>query len=118
MKDDSEGNITTEFIALIPKTYSYFMNDGNRDKKTKETKKCVIKRILTFNHFIYCLLNKKTILQLQERFKSVAHNVYTQEINNIALRSNDDKMLQTFDRIISYTFWYKYSKSVQNRAIK
>ena len=29
-------------------------------------------------------------------------NVYIEEINKIALSSNDDKRLQTFDRITSY----------------
>ena len=35
-----------EFIALRPITYSYLMDDGNTDKKTKRIKKRVIKRIL------------------------------------------------------------------------
>ena len=33
------------------------------------------------------------ILKSQQRFKSEAHNVYTEEINKIALNSNNDKML-------------------------
>ena len=43
MKDGSAGKIMTEFAALRPKTYSYLINDANRDKKAKGTKKCVIK---------------------------------------------------------------------------
>ena len=39
-----------EFAAPRPKTLSYLMDDGNTDKKTKEAKKCVIKRILKFNN--------------------------------------------------------------------
>ena len=39
------------------------------------------------------------MLKSQQRFKNEAHNMYTEEINMIALRSNDDKRLQTFDRI-------------------
>ena len=30
------------------------------------------------------------MLQTQHRFKSERHNVFTEEINKIALRSNDD----------------------------
>ena len=44
------------------------MDDGNSDKETKATKKCVIKRILKFNHYINGLLNIETILALQLRF--------------------------------------------------
>ena len=64
----------------------------------KGTKKCVIKRIIKFNDYKNCL----------QRSKSEAHNVYTEEINKIALSSNDDKKLQTFDiRITSYPYGAK-----------
>ena len=43
MKDEVEGKIMAEFAELRPKTYSYIMDDGNSDKKTKGRKKCVIK---------------------------------------------------------------------------
>ena len=36
--------------------------------------------------------------------KSERHDVHTEEINKIALSSNDDKRLLTFDRIISYPY--------------
>ena len=39
MKDELEGKIMTEFVALRPKTYSYLMDDGNNDKKVKGIKK-------------------------------------------------------------------------------
>ena len=48
------------------------------------------------------MFNNKTILKLQLRFKSDHHNVYTDEVNKIALSSNDDKRLQIFDRVTTY----------------
>ena len=51
-----------------------------------------------------CVLNNKIILKSQQRFKSDRHNVYAEEINKIALSSNDDKILQTYDRITSYPY--------------
>ena len=80
------------------------MDDGRSDKKAKGTKKCVIKRRLKFNDYKDCLLNNEIILKSQQRFKSEVHNVYTEEINKIELSSNDDKILQTFDRITSYPY--------------
>ena len=80
-----------------------FLTDGDKNaKKAKGTKKCVIKRIFKFNDYKDCLFMNKLILKSQERFKSEAHNVYTEEINKIALSSNDDKRLQTFDKITTY----------------
>ena len=72
------------------------MDDRGRDKKAKGTKKCVIKQRVKFNDYKDCLLNDEIILKSQQRFKSERH-VHTQEINEIALSSNDDKILQTFD---------------------
>ena len=55
-----------------------------------------------FKNYKDCLLNNKIILQSQQRFKSDHYNVYTEQINKTALRSNDDKRLQTFDKITTY----------------
>ena len=94
----------TEFVALRPKTYSYLTDDCKEDKKAKGTKKCVIKRRIKFNDYKDCLLNNETILKSQQRFKSERHDVYTEEVNKIALSSNDDKRLQTFDRLTFYPY--------------
>ena len=51
-----------------------------------------------------CLFNNKIILKSQQRFKSDHHNVYTEQINKIALSSNDDKRLKTFDKITTYPY--------------
>ena len=45
------------------------------------------------------MYNNKTILKSELRFKSDDHNVYTEEVIKTALNSNDDKRLQTFDRV-------------------
>ena len=41
---------------------------------------------------------------LDVRFKSYYHVMYTEEVNKIALSSNDDKRLQTSDRITTYPY--------------
>ena len=104
-KDELVGRkIMIEFVAPKPKTYSYLMDDGSENKRARETKKCVIKREVKFKNHMACLLNNKIILKSQQRFKSETHNVYTEEINEIALSSNDDKRLQAFDRITTYPY--------------
>ena len=55
-----------------------------------------------FENYRDCLFNDKIILKSQQRFKSDHHEVYTKEINKIALSSDDDKRLQTFDRVRTY----------------
>ena len=59
------------------------------------------------------MFNDKTILKSQQRFKSDYHNVYTEQINKIALSSNDDKRLQTFDKITTYPCGINAFKSMR-----
>ena len=98
-KDELGGKIMTEVVALRPKAYAYLDDDGNEHKKSKGTKRCVIKQKLMFQNFKNCLFNNKTVYRSQERFKSYDHDVYTEEVNKIALSNSDDKRLQTFGRI-------------------
>ena len=48
--------------------------------------------------------NNKSISRTQQRFKSERHNVLTEEINKIALRSNDDQRMQSIDSIETYAY--------------
>ena len=100
MKNELRGRVITEFVTLRPKTYSYLTDDFKDDKKAKGTKKCVIKRLIKFNDYKNCLLKYEVILKSQQRFRSKGHNVYTENINKIALSSNDDKRLIAPDKII------------------
>ena len=104
MKDKLGAKIMTEFVALRSKTYSYLMDDDSEVKKFKGTNKCVIKRILRFQDYKDSVLNNKVILKSQQRFKIEAHNVYTEEVNKIALSSNDNKRLQAYDGITTYPY--------------
>ena len=70
MKDELGGKISTEFVTLRPKTYSFLTDDGKEDKKAKGTKKCVIKKMIKFNDYKKCLLNDEVILKSQPRFIS------------------------------------------------
>ena len=49
-------------------------------------------------------MNNKIILKSKQKFKSDYHNLYTEQINKIKLRSNDDKRLQAFDKITTYPY--------------
>ena len=107
MKDELGGKIITEFVTLRSKTYSFLTDDGKEDKKAKGTKKCVIKKMIKFNDYKKCLLNDEVILKSQQRFISKKHDVYTENINKIALSNNDDKRIVSLNTISSYPYGYK-----------
>ena len=108
MKDELGGKIITEFVTLRPKTYSHSTDDGKEDKKTKGTKKCLIKRMIKFNDYKNCLL------KLQQRFISKKYDVYTEDINKVALSNNNDKRIVSSDKITSYPYGYKGKKHIKN----
>ena len=103
-KDELGGKVITEFIALGANVYAYLKEDGSEHKKAKGTKKCMIKREIMFENFRESLFEGKIISKSQQRFRSDNHNVYTEEINKIGLSSNDDKRLQTFNGITTYSY--------------
>ena len=76
------------------------MYDDNQKEKSKGIKKCN----KTIENYKDSLFDNKTILQSQLRFKSDHHDVHTEGVNKIALSSNDDKRLQTFDRVTTYPY--------------
>ena len=53
MKDELDGKIMTEFVALKPKTCSYLTDDSDENKK--KAQKSVIKWKLKFVDYKYCL---------------------------------------------------------------
>ena len=80
------------------------MDDDSEVKKSKRTTKCVIKLEIMFKNYTNCLFNNKIILKSQEGFKSNLNKVYTEEVHNITLSSDDDKRLQTFNVIETYPY--------------
>ena len=108
MKDELGGKIITEFVTLKPKTYSFVTDDGKEDKKAKGTKKCVIKKKIKFNDYKKCLFSDELILKSQQRFISKKHDVYTENVNKIALSNNDDKRTVSSNKISSYPYGYTF----------
>ena len=92
------------------------MDDDSEHKKAKGTKKYVIKTRIMFKNYKDCLFNDKIILKFQQRFESAHHNVYTEQINKIALSSNDDKRLQTFVKVTTYPYGTNALKYIKVRC--
>ena len=107
-----------EFCVLRAITYAHLMDDDSKTKKSKGTKECVIKRRIMFENYKDLLFNNNTILRSELRFKSDLHNMYTEEVSKIALNSNDDKRLQTHDRITTYPYGTNAFKVCESEMMK
>ena len=57
--------------------------------------------MINIDDYKKCLLNDKVILKSQQRFISNKHDVYTEDVNKIALSNDDDKRIVSPDKISS-----------------
>ena len=116
-KDELGEKIMKEFVALRAKAYAYLIEDDSEHKKAKGAKKCIIKRELMFENYKDSLLSYKIVLKSQQRFKSDHHRVYMEEVNEIALSSNDDKRIQTFDKVTMHPYGTNAFKVCENEML-
>ena len=91
MKDEAAGKIIKEFVGLRSKQYSFVMDDGGETKKCKGIKKQIVERSIRHEHYKTCLTTGKELLRKQNILRSYEHEVYTEEVNKVALSALDDK---------------------------
>ena len=90
-KDEAAGKRIKEFVGLRAKLYSFIMEDGKENKRCKGVKKQVVENSITHEDYKTCLRTGKEQLRKQNILRSYEHEVYTEEVNKIALSSIDDK---------------------------
>ena len=90
-KDEVGGDIIDEFVGLRAKLYSYKIFEGEESKKCKGVKKSVVKKSIAHEDYKKCLFTRKDQIQRMNVIKSHMHEVYTEEVNKIALCPDDDK---------------------------
>ena len=91
MKDEAAGKIIKEFVGLRSKLYSFIMDDGGEIKKCKGIKRQVVESSIRHEHYKTCLTTGKELLKKQNILRSYNHEVYTEEVNKVALSALDDK---------------------------
>ena len=109
-KDEAGGKIISEFVGLRPKLYAYKMHDGKEEKRCKGVKKAVVKRSINFEDYKTCLFTGKPQTRTMNVIRSHRHELFTEEINKIALSANDDKRVILEDGIhtLAHGHWRTY----------
>ena len=98
-KDEAGGKIISEFVGLRAKLYAYKMHEGKEEKRCKGVKKAVVKRSINFEDYKTCLFTGKPQTRTMNVIRSHRHELFTEEINKIALSANDDKRVILEDGI-------------------
>ena len=90
-KDEVAGKQITHFVGLRPKLYSFKIEDEKELKKCKGIKKNVIKNKLDFDDYVKCLFTGQKEMRSMKIIRSEKHDIYSKEVNKIALSNEDDK---------------------------
>ena len=83
-KDEAGGKQIVKFVDLRARLYSYRMLDGSEDKNVRGDKECY-KRSMQFDDYRECLISRKGKHRKMNVIRSHCHEIYTEEINKIAL---------------------------------
>ena len=87
------------------------MLDGSEDNKCKEVTKNVTKRSIQFDDYRECLFSRKEQHRKMNVIRSHCLEIYTEEINKIALSSDDDKRVIMADGIHTLAFGHRNLKN-------
>ena len=92
-KNEASANNITHFVGLSSKLYSYLIENYGEIRKAKGVKKNVIKKSLTFEDYKKCLFSEEKVMKEMNIIRSQNHDIYSMNVNKVALSANDDKRL-------------------------
>ena len=88
-----------EFVALRAKSYATKMDNNEESKKCKGISKTVTKNDIAFEDYKNVLFNQTTQMRKMNVIRSYKHEIYTEEVNKVALNGDDVKRIVMSDRI-------------------
>ena len=98
-KDEVAGRQITHFVGLRPKLYSFKVEDGSLTKKCKGIKKNVVKNKIEFEDYVECLFSGERQMRNMKIIRSENHDIYSKEVNKVALSNEDDKRVVLEDKV-------------------
>ena len=111
IKDELGERIMTEFMAPRLKLYVYRILSGSSGKKCKGVKKCNVKKMLNFDDYKQCLFAGQNTFRKQLLFQNRLHEVYTVEVNKLALSKDNDKQVIQSDGVSTLAHGYDNAAS-------
>ena len=90
-KDEVAVKQITYFVGLRPKLYSFKIEETKEVRKCKGIKKNVVKKGIAFEDYVHCLFSGEKQMRSMKIIRSENHDIYSKEVNKIALSNEDDK---------------------------
>ena len=106
-KDEAGGKQIEEFVGLRAKLYSYKVSGEEDRKKCKGVKKAVVRKSITHDDYKKCLFTREEQMRKMNVMRSHLHEIYTEEVNKVALSADDDKRVVLADGVntLAYGHW-------------
>lgn len=111
-KDEMNGKIGKRFAGLKSKMYCITTEDGDEIKKAKGLKKNVVRKTISPDDYMNCIMNNCTFERRQNVFRSFKHNVFTVAQSKVALSPSDNKRFVMDDNINTLP-WGHYNIPIQ-----
>ena len=116
-KDEAGGKIIEEFVGLRAKLYSYNMFESKKEKKKcKGVKHAVVEKTITFDDYKRCLFSGEKQYRHMMTFRNRKHEIFTEELNKIALSANDDKRIILLDKVNTLAYGHYSLDSEKNNT--
>ena len=109
-KDETGGKQIEEFVGLRSKLYSYKLHEKEH-KRCKGVKKSVVAKTITHEDYKNCLKTKEEQLRTMNVIRSHLHDIYTEQINKVALSADDDKRIILEDGVSTLAYGHYKIKS-------
>ena len=109
-KDETGGKQIEEFVGLRSKLYSYKLHEKEH-KRCKGVKKSVVAKTITHEDYKNCLRTKEEQLRTMNVIRSHLHDIYTEQINKVALSADDDKRIILEDGVSTLAYGHYKIKS-------
>jgi len=90
--------------------------DSSEHKRCKGVKKNAVENRITHAHFKNCLLDDEEEMRTMNVIRSHLHDVYTGEVNKVALSAKDDKRVIMEDRIYTLAYGHYSLKTEAGRV--
>ena len=98
-KDEVAGRQITHFVGLRPKLYSFKVEGEKANKKCKGIKKNIVKKDISFEDYVQCLFSGEKQMRSMKIIRSENHDIYSKEVNKVALSNEDDKRNLEKDKV-------------------
>ena len=102
-KDETGGKQIEEFVGLRSKLYSYKLHEKEH-KRCKGVKRSVVAKSITHEDYKNCLRTKNEQLRTTNVIRSHLHDIYTEQINKVALSADDDKRIILEDGVSTLAY--------------